>query len=130
MVCSEVERTLFERRIPGIRPVVVPNGVHVEHFQSRGDANRQANALIFTGVMDYEPNVDGVLWFVREGWPSIRARFPDALFYIVGSSPCAEIRALDGHDGLVVTGRVDETPPWFERASVAIAPLRLARRTE
>jgi sugar transferase (PEP-CTERM/EpsH1 system associated) len=127
MVVSEVERELFERRIRGIRPVVLPNGVDVEHFQSRVDERDETRALIFTGIMDYEPNVDGVLWFVREGWPSIRANFPDAVFYVVGGSPCAEIRALNGRDGLVVTGRVDETPPWFDRASVAIAPLRIAR---
>jgi len=77
--------------------------------------------------MDYEPNVDGVLWFVAEGWGAVRSAFPDARLLVVGSRPCAAIRALDGTDGIEVTGRVDAIPPWLDRGAVAIAPLRLAR---
>jgi sugar transferase (PEP-CTERM/EpsH1 system associated) len=126
-VVSEVEKRLFLERIPDVVPHVIPNGVDVEHFQSRGDASREPHTLIFTGVMDYEPNVDGVLWFVASAWPRVRASFPDARFLVVGSRPNAAIRALDGQAGVSVTGRVDTTPPWFDRATVAIAPLRLAR---
>lgn len=126
-VVSEVEKDLFEQRIPGVHPVVLRNGVDVEHFVSRGDAAREPHSVVFTGVMDYEPNVDAVTWFVAESWPKVRARFPDARLYVVGSKPNAAILALHDRDGVTVTGRVPETPPWFDRASVAIAPLRLAR---
>ena len=126
-VVSEVEQELFVRSIPGVVPVVLRNGVDVEFFASRGDAGREPHAVIFTGVMDYEPNVAGVTWFVRECWPAVRARVPDARFYVVGSRPTAAITALDGHDGITVTGRVEQTPPWFDRCALAIAPLHLAR---
>jgi sugar transferase (PEP-CTERM/EpsH1 system associated) len=127
-VCSPVEKELFVERIPDAKaPVVLPNGVDVEHFTSAGDAERDPHTLIFTGVMDYEPNVDGVLWFVRSCWPAVRAALPDARLLVVGNRPTQEIRALDSIDGIVVTGWVETTPPWFDRAAVAIAPLRLAR---
>ncbi|MBL8748923.1 MAG: TIGR03087 family PEP-CTERM/XrtA system glycosyltransferase [Planctomycetes bacterium] len=127
LVVSEVERRLFAARIPGVVPDVMPNGVDVEHFTSSGDGERHPHTAIFTGVMDYEPNVDGVTWFVAECWPTVRARFPDARLLIVGSRPSPKVQALANVQGVTVTGRVPTTPPWFDRAAVAVAPLRLAR---
>ncbi len=127
LVVSDVERTLFRERVPGVEPDVLPNGVDVAHFTSGGDAERHPHTAIFTGVMDYEPNVDGVTWFVAWCWPELRRRFPDARLLVVGSKPTAAVQALAREPGITVTGRVPETPPWFDRAAVAIAPLRLAR---
>ncbi|MGC6488839.1 MAG: TIGR03087 family PEP-CTERM/XrtA system glycosyltransferase [Planctomycetota bacterium] len=127
LVVSEVEKDLFEERIPGVTPDVLPNGVDVDHFATAGDDQRDPHTAVFTGVMDYEPNVDGVCWFVQSCWPQVRAKFPDARLLVVGSKPIAKVLALDGRDGVTVTGRVETTPPYFDRAAVAIAPLRLAR---
>jgi len=127
VVVSEVERELFERRIRGVTPTVLPNGVDVDHFRSAGDDQRQPHTLVFTGVMDYEPNVDGVAWFADQCWPSIKRRHADARWLIVGSKPVPAIKALAALPGVEVTGRVPATPPYFDRATVAIAPLRLAR---
>ena len=127
LVVSEVEKELFTRQIPGVVPSVLPNGVDIEHFTSRGDERRHPQTAVFTGVMDYEPNVDGVRWFVEQCWPTLRQRHPDAQLLIVGSSPTPEIYKLSGKDGVLVTGRVETTPPYFDQASVAIAPLRMAR---
>lgn len=127
MVVSEVEKELFMQHIPDIDPFIVPNGVDTEHFQSAGDENRHPHTVVFTGVMDYEPNVDGVLWFADNCWPSIRQRVPDARFLVVGSKPIKPILDLGKRPGIEVTGRVPETPPYFDSAAVAIAPLRLAR---
>jgi sugar transferase (PEP-CTERM/EpsH1 system associated) len=126
-VVSDVEKDLFVQRIPGVQPFVIPNGVDVEHFVSAGHEQRDPHTLIFTGVMDYEPNVDGVCWFADTCWPLLRQRFADAKLLIVGSKPVAAVQALAQCPGIEVTGRVPTTPPWFDRATVAIAPLRLAR---
>ncbi|MGE3175384.1 MAG: TIGR03087 family PEP-CTERM/XrtA system glycosyltransferase [Planctomycetota bacterium] len=127
IVVSDVERQLFMQHIPDVDPTVLPNGVDVDHFRSGGDDNRDPHTVIFTGVMDYEPNVDGILWFAEQCWPRLRARFPQARLLIVGSRPVPAVRALAALPGIEVTGRVPETPPFFDRAAVAIAPLRLAR---
>ena len=127
LVVSEVEKDLFQQLIPGVVPDVLPNGVDVEHFATQGDDHRQPHTAVFTGVMDYEPNVDGVCWFAEQCWPTLRQRFPDAQLLIVGSKPIAKVTALASQPGITVTGRVDTTPPYFDKSSVAIAPLRLAR---
>ena len=126
-VVSEVERELFQQLIPGVVPDVLPNGVDIEHFRSQGDGERHPETAIFTGVMDYEPNIDGVCWFAKDCWPTLRSRFPDARLLIVGSKPTARVTALGDLDGITVTGRVATTPPYFDKSAVAIAPLRLAR---
>ena len=126
-VVSDVEQQLFEQRIPGVKPFVIPNGVDVAHFTSAGDDRREPHTLIFTGVMDYEPNVDGVCWFAETCWPALRQQFAAAKLLIVGSKPVPAVQALAQLPGIEVTGRVPTTPPWFDRATVAIAPLRLAR---
>lgn len=126
-VVSEVEKRVFMRYIPDVEPVVIRNGVDVDHFTSQGDAARHPHGVIFTGVMDYQPNVDGVVWFARECWGEVRRRFPDARLAIVGARPVRAVRGLAALPGVEVAGRVPATPPWFDRAAVAIAPLRLAR---
>ena len=127
LVVSEIERELFRECIPDVDPFVVPNGVDVDAFSMRDPAAREPHTVVFTGVMDYEPNVDGVLWFVQAAWQRVRNRFPDARLLVVGNRPVPKICELRGRDGIEVTGWVKETQPWFDRAAVAIAPLRLAR---
>lgn len=83
-------------------------------------------AIVFTGVMDYLPNIDAVGFFVREVLPSLLERRPGLKFYIVGMRPAAAVQALAG-DHVVVTGRVPDVRPYLQHAAVVVAPLRVAR---
>ena len=71
-VVSPAEKTLFTQQIPDVEPIVLPNGVDVDVFRSAGEDQREPHTAIFTGVMDYPPNVDGVPWFARSCWPAFR----------------------------------------------------------
>jgi polysaccharide biosynthesis protein PslH len=82
--------------------------------------------VVFTGAMDYWPNVDAVCWFAREVLPALHARRPNIFFYIVGRSPPASVLAL-ASDKVVVTGTVPDVRPYLQYASVVVAPLRIAR---
>lgn len=125
-VVSEVERELFLQHIPGANVAILPNGVDLEAFRPGPTSAREPATLLFTGVMDYGANVDGVLWFHREIWPRVKREIPGARLLIVGSRPTPAIRALASSE-VEVTGFVESTRPYFERATVAIAPLRIAR---
>lgn len=83
--------------------------------------------LVFTGAMDYWPNIDAVSWFAREVFPQLLASEPDLVFYIVGSSPAAAVKQLANLPGVAVTGRVDDVRPYLQYASAAVAPMRIAR---
>lgn len=83
--------------------------------------------VIFTGSMDYFPNVDAVTIFYRDAFPHIRARFPKARFVIAGRNPTSAVRKLARDPAVLVTGAVADIRPYLKGAFAAIAPLRVAR---
>ena len=127
LVVSEAERTCCDSISPD-RVTAVPNGVDLEYFSpsARESAERQPPTLVFTGVMDYRPNVDGIAWFVRSILPSIRAAVPDVRLFIVGNRPSKTVQRLASDPGVVVTGFVPDVREYVARG-VSIAPLRIAR---
>ncbi|MEO7760689.1 MAG: glycosyltransferase, partial [Casimicrobiaceae bacterium] len=66
-------------------------------------------------------------WFADEVFPAIRAALPDAQFLIVGARPAAAVQKLASRPGIVVTGRVESTAAYLAHATVAVAPLQIAR---
>jgi len=84
-----------------------------------------ADRILHIGTMYWPPNIDGVLWFVREVFPRIRARRPEVIFDVVGARPPQELVALGGGEsGVNVTGYVADPTPYVENAAVMIVPLR------
>jgi sugar transferase (PEP-CTERM/EpsH1 system associated) len=126
------EVALFLRQAPESQGRVQPlcNGVDADFFQptSAHDSPFAAGELpiVFTGAMDYWPNIDGVAWFAQEMLPAVRARWPRARFVIVGRSPSAAVRALAAPD-VTVTGTVPDVRPYLQHAAAVVAPLRVAR---
>ncbi|MGZ5202598.1 MAG: TIGR03087 family PEP-CTERM/XrtA system glycosyltransferase [Telluria sp.] len=130
---SAPEADLFRRLAPesGSKIGFFNNGVDTDYFSP--DLGHQSpyapgeRAVVFTGAMDYWPNVDAVQWFASAIFPQLRARFGDLRFYIVGSRPAPAVQALAQQEGVVVTGTVPDVRPYIAHAQVAVAPLRVAR---
>jgi polysaccharide biosynthesis protein PslH len=129
LVVNDRERTALTALAPDGRVEVVENGVDLTAFRPPVDTgpNRTAT-VVFSGVMNYAPNESAVLWFATEVWPSIRDAVPGARFAIVGSSPTRAVMALSSADAsITVTGTVPDVRPFLWRASVSVAPLKVAR---
>ena len=130
---SDDEAALFAQHQPGHKDKIraVSNGVDHAYFDPSlpYDAPFETDRpnLVFTGTMDYPPNVDAVVWFAREILPLIRKSAPDARFHVVGAKPTAEVQALAALDGVFVTGRVPDVRPYLAHAGAAVAPMRIAR---
>jgi glycosyltransferase involved in cell wall biosynthesis len=108
----------------------IPTGVNIEYFRPPGSAPRGGTDLIFVGSMDWFPNVDGVLYFVRTILPLIRHRRPEATLAIVGRSPPPEIRKLSTADPRIrISGTVSDIRPHLWASTVAIVPLRIGGGT-
>ena len=130
---SAPEADLFRQLAPesDARIGFFSNGVDTDYFSPAAagaspfkDGER---ALVFTGAMDYWPNVDAVQWFAAEAMPLLRARFPDLTFYIVGARPTPAVLELARQPNIVVTGTVPDVRPYIVHARAAVAPLRIAR---
>lgn len=109
---------------------VMCNGVDADYFSPSHELPSpfpaDQVALVFTGAMDYWPNIDAAIWFVSEVMPALRDRWKDLRFYIVGRSPAPKVLALAG-DAVVVTGTVSDVRPYLRHATAVVAPLRVAR---
>ena len=128
ILISEEEQAALQKRVQDRAISVISNGVDLEYFNNSGvDTGRGHQPIVvFTGVMDYFPNVDAVNYFCRTIFPLVRNSAPEAQFYIVGRNPAPAVLALKKHPNVVVTGTVSDVRPYVARAAVAIAPLRIA----
>ncbi len=130
-VAAQVDASLFVSAaeaalLPGAR--VLENGIDAARYDParvRPVAER-GPLIVFTGQMDYPPNIDATRWFARAVLPTVRAAYPQARFAIVGRAPTAAVRALAG-EGVIVTGEVDDVRPWLAAAAAVVVPLRIAR---
>lgn len=126
------ETALFQSCAPEVadRVSAISNGVNAEYFSRQEDSvSPFADGevpVVFTGAMDYWPNVDGVCWFVEQMLPELTQRCPGLRFYIVGRNPTAQVKALAGPQ-VVVTGTVPDVRGYLQHAAAVVAPLRVAR---
>jgi len=130
---SREEAELFKQFAPesADKTSYFSNGVDTDYFSPDREYPNPypegEQALVFTGAMDYWPNVDAVRWFALEIFPAVHAAFPRTRFCIVGSRPTAVVRELARLPGITVTGTVADIRPYLAHAGLAVAPLRMAR---
>ncbi len=132
---SDADRQALLRLDPSLNITVIPNGVDLDYYAAY---NRQSdpqapdygpNALVFTGKMDFRPNVDAVTWFAHEVLPAIRREVGDAHFVIVGKEPHPRVQELARLPGVTVTGFVPDIRAHIAAAAVYAVPLRMGGGT-
>lgn len=120
----------FQTLNAGVPCVVIPNGVDSSYFHPRWRVSAGSPVIAFVGRMDYFPNVQAVSDFGRLILPRVRQAIPNAQFRIIGSNPSAAVQRLARIPGVVVTGTVSDVRPHLADATVAVAPLKIARGTQ
>jgi polysaccharide biosynthesis protein PslH len=108
----------------------IPTGVNIEYFMPPSERPSAGADLVFVGSMDWLPNVDGVVYFVREVLPLIRRKRPECTVAIVGRIPPPKISELAAQDKRIeVTGTVPDIRPYLWGSAVSIVPLRIGGGT-
>ncbi len=132
-VVSDAEAHLLRQKTGGGEKVhAMSNGVDTSYFHPASeritDKDRESFCtLVFCGLMDYHPNVDAVIWFVREVLAKARDRLGEVNFHIVGARPVKEVLNLAAEPGVKVLGRVEDVRPYVWKAAISVAPIRIAR---
>jgi sugar transferase (PEP-CTERM/EpsH1 system associated) len=131
VTCVSAEDAAALRALaPSLNPIIVPNGIFLaDYTQQPNNLTTQLTTLVFTGKMDYRPNIDAVIWFANSIFPLIRRQIPDAEFVIVGQKPTKAVWELKSIKGIVVTGAVEDARTYIGGATVYVAPLRMGGGT-
>lgn len=133
LAVSEADRRTFERLYPEAlkRPAhVVQTGVDTSYFAPMPATAAAGPAhLVFTGSMDWLPNEDAMVHFVRDMLPLVRQAEPETTLSIIGRAPTPAVQRLAGEPGVIVTGRVDDVRPHVAEGSVYVVPLRIGGGT-
>jgi sugar transferase (PEP-CTERM/EpsH1 system associated) len=127
---SDAEAALFRERTEAPRVHAIENGIDTIFYdpaQRFEPVGGEGPLLVFTGQMNYRPNIEAVTWFADHVFPRIRQAHPDARFAIVGRAPSPAVRALAERPGILVTGSVPDVRDWLAAAALVVAPLQLAR---
>ncbi|MCC6680019.1 MAG: glycosyltransferase [Phycisphaeraceae bacterium] len=113
------------KRIAGPRRVaMIRNGVDLQTFAPAADRHPAEQSVIFWGRMDFEPNIDAMMWFTSHVWPLLRGTCPRATLRIVGKNPTPQVQNLEGYEGVRVTGTVEDVREEAKRAMVVVLPMR------
>ncbi len=127
---SEADAAALQKLVPGLEPVVIPNGIDTRVYTPvPTPSHPHTSTLVFTGTMDFRPNVDAMLWFARDVWPRVRAEVPEARFVIVGQRPHRRLDELREDPAITLTGWVEDVRPYITEAAVYVAPLRMGGGT-
>lgn len=125
---SGEDAAALRRLVPGLDVAVIPNGVDAPSYPFVLSPP-ESHTLVFTGTMDFRPNVDAMLWFTRHVFPRIQAEHPAVRLDIVGQRPHRRLERLRRDPAITLTGWVEDVRPYIASAAVYIAPLRIGGGT-
>ena len=125
---SGKDRQLMLEAAPACAITVVATGVDTQKYALAPPASATPPRLVFLGSMDWEPNIDAVIYFCQEIFPAVRNRFPSALFQIVGRNPHPSVKRL-ASDHVQVTGTVPSIEQFVRDATLVVVPLRIGGGT-
>lgn len=128
LAVSPQDRELLAQLAPQAEIRDIPTGVDIDYFAPSSVIER-ADSLVYVGSMDWQPNEDGVLYFLEHILPLIRRQRPQARLTVVGRNPSERLRRAAALAGVRVTGTVDDVRLYLAAAAVMVVPLRVGGGT-
>lgn len=133
VIITEEEKKLFKENVDSNAELtVVGNGVDLDYFTAdklcnKNSLGQQHAEVLFVGAMDYQANIDGVVWFLEHVWSHLVQKYEDVCFTIAGRNPVHEISKYHGKLNVTVTGNVVDIRSYYFRSMLVVVPLRIAR---
>ena len=129
LVCSREDLNYMKDEHGSTNIDLLRNGVDLDTFKSDGHDYSNNSTLLFTGNMDYAPNVDAVGYFVKDIFPFISAKFPNVNFIIAGQRPLKQVMDLKAPN-IEITGFIPDLKVMYQQASIVVSPLRFGAGTQ
>lgn len=132
LVCSEDDRRLLRESLGLDNISVIPNAIEVSRYAQMPPYTQAVNrlkTLLFCGTLNYAPNVDGLMWFVKEVFPLILAQDPGITLNVIGSSKRDSLPGVTGERSIACFFNVPDVIPYYAQSSAVIVPLRVGGGT-
>lgn len=129
LAVSDADAAALHQLAPSVSVAVIPNGIDTRVYRPEPVASPAHPEIVFTGTMDFRPNIDAVLWFGEHVLPHVKAAVPDVHVSIVGQRPHRRLKVVRADPAVTITGFVEDPRPYIAAASVYIAPLRMGGGT-
>lgn len=129
LVCSREDLNYMKEEHGSSNIDLLRNGVDLDTFKSDGHEYSNNTTLLFTGNMDYAPNVDAVGYFVKDIFPIITSKFPKVKFIIAGQRPVKQVLDLKA-DTIEITGFIPDLKVMYQQAAIVVSPLRFGAGTQ
>lgn len=129
VIAVSVEDKAYLDSYKGVPIFVMSNGIFVDDYIPSESTGKNINELVFTGKMDYRPNVDAIEWFAGNVLPDVRKHIPDTTLTIVGRNPHPRIQPYAEQNHITITGWVDSVQPYLYSATIFVVPLRMGSGT-
>jgi glycosyltransferase involved in cell wall biosynthesis len=127
---SEIDRAYLQKMLPrhAEQIIAIPNGVDTAYYEMKRKPASERN-LLFVGNFRHTPNIEGIMYFLKDIWPLMKQRIPDVKLYIIGQKPPEMLRELEKSEPIVVTDFVEDLREYYNRCAVFIAPIRVGSGT-
>lgn len=129
LAASEEDARQLRNISQGSNVLIYPNSIPFVDLPSAQILARKQNMIVFSGNLEYHPNISAVRYFHEEIWPSLRLRWPGLIWRLVGKNPQAVAKIVGGDSRIEISGAVSDAVPELARAKVAIVPLRAGSGT-
>ncbi len=121
IVVSEIDKTALLKVCPTANIEVIPNGTDTDYF--RPEHREEFPLLLFSGNMDYPPNIHAALWLYQKVFPTVAKEFPEIRLCLAGRNPTKKFDFLRRDHRIIITGFVKDIRPWFDKASLCVCPM-------
>jgi glycosyltransferase involved in cell wall biosynthesis len=125
IMVSEEDATIATDSFGATNVDIVENGVDVQSYASIGSA-RHPKTMVFVGSLDWRPNLDGILHFIKHVFPRVKLAEPDTILEIVGRNPASWlVDVIKNHPDIRLHSNVPDVVPYLSSAGMMIVPLRI-----
>lgn len=124
LVVSDLDGSRLKDNAGNVRISVIPNGVDIKYFHPQNQTGNSREGLIFAGAMDWYPNREAVLFFLKEIWPMLRDEKPERTATFLGRNPPRELLEAAKNSNILAPGFVDDVRPYLEEAGIYVCPIR------
>lgn len=122
LICSEVEKKFFSQYVKESNISVIPNGANIPRFTN--PKKEETNTIIFMGHLGYQPNVEGLKYYINNIHQKVREQIPDAKLVILGKDAPEWLKRVAKSDpSITLKGFVRDVKPYIEDAKVCICPV-------